>query len=236
MAPPRRRLRHLRVGGRRPSGELSTDGPTVAEVPWARHDSAFSRAFEDPVVWQAIVANEAAAARRYAISWRAVNNACVRVATEALGRSDLLEGLVAVAIDEVKYKKGQRYLTVVCDHASGRVVWAAKGLQGGRRLLLRRPGRRTWRPAGLRHLRRGRVDPLRGRRARPRGHHLPGHLPRGLVGERRPRRGPPGGVEQPAPGRQRRGGQGVQGTAVPPAAQLARRIAGCSAPGSSRRS
>ena len=40
---------------------------------------------------------------------------------------DLLRGLVAVAIDEVKYKKGQRYLTVVCDQFTGRVIWAAKG-------------------------------------------------------------------------------------------------------------
>jgi transposase len=52
---------------------------------------------------------------------------CIRVATEALGRVDLLDGLVAIAIDEVKYKKGQRYLTVVCDHVTGKVVWAAKG-------------------------------------------------------------------------------------------------------------
>ena len=102
-------------------------GPTVAAVRWARHDTAFSRAFEDLVVHDAIVGNKAAAADRYGISWRAVNNACVRVATEALGRVDLLEGLVAVAIDEVKYKKGHRYLTVVCDHVTGQVVWAAKG-------------------------------------------------------------------------------------------------------------
>jgi len=102
-------------------------GATVVQVPWARHDSAFSRAFEDLVVWEAVVANKQAAADRYGISWRAVNNACVRVATEALGRVDLLDGLVAVAIDEVKYKKGHRYLTVVCDHFTGRVVWAAKG-------------------------------------------------------------------------------------------------------------
>ena len=102
-------------------------GPTVAAVPWARHDTAFSRAFEDLVVHDAIVGNKQAAADRYQVSWRAVNNMCVRVATEALGRVDLLDGLVAVAIDEVKYKKGQRYLTVVCDHATGKVVWAAKG-------------------------------------------------------------------------------------------------------------
>jgi transposase len=99
----------------------------VAEVPFARHDSWFSRAFEDLVVFDAIVSNKLAAARRYAISWRAVDHMCIRVATEALGRVDLLEGLVAIAIDEVKYKKGQRYLTVVCDHLSGRVIWAAKG-------------------------------------------------------------------------------------------------------------
>lgn len=104
-----------------------TCGPTVAQVPWARHDTAFSRAFEDLVVHDAIVGNKQAAADRYGVSWRAVNNMCVRVASEALGRVDLLEGLVTVAIDEVKFKKGHRYLTVVCDHVSGKVIWAAKG-------------------------------------------------------------------------------------------------------------
>jgi len=34
---------------------------------------------------------------------------------------------VAIAIDEVKYKKGHKYLTVVCDHLTGTVVWAATG-------------------------------------------------------------------------------------------------------------
>ena len=107
--------------------ECASCGPTVAAVPWARHASAFSRAFEDLVVHDAIVGNKQAAADRYGISWRAVNNACVRLAGEALGRVDLLDGLVAVAIDEVKYKKGHKYLTVVCDHVTGRVIWAAKG-------------------------------------------------------------------------------------------------------------
>jgi len=129
-----RRWRHVDVGFA--TCELVADarrvdcpdcGPTVAAVPWARHDSAFTRAFEDLVVHDAIVGNKQAAADRYGISWRAVNNACVRVATEALGRVDLLDGLIAIAIDEVKYKKGQRYLTVVCDHFTGKVIWAAKG-------------------------------------------------------------------------------------------------------------
>ena len=102
-------------------------GPTVAAVPWARHASAFTAAFEDLVVHDAIVGNKQAAADRYGICWRAVNNMCVRLAEEALGRVDLLDGLIAVAVDEVKYKKGHRYLTVVCDHFTGKVIWAHEG-------------------------------------------------------------------------------------------------------------
>jgi transposase len=129
-----RRWRHVDVGfatceliADAPRVDCPAHGPTVVQVPWARHDSAFTRAFEDLVVHDAIVGNKQAAADRYGVSWRAVNNMCVRVATEALGRVDLLDGLVAVAIDEDKYKTGQRYLTVVCDHVTGKVIWAAKG-------------------------------------------------------------------------------------------------------------
>ena len=129
-----RRWRHVDVGfgtcdliGDTPRVKCAVHGVTVGAVAWARHGSWFSRAFEDLVVHDAIVGNKNAAARRYGICWEAVNNACIRVAEEALGRVDLLGGLVAVAIDEVKYKKGQKYLTVVCDHYTGKVVWAAAG-------------------------------------------------------------------------------------------------------------
>ena len=129
-----RRWRHLDLGfatceltGEAPRVNCPKHGPTVAAVPWARHDTAFTRAFEDLVVWEAIASNKTSAGRRHGLSWRAVNGMCVRVASEALGRVDLLEGLVAITIDEVKYKKGQRYLTIVCDQFSGKVVWAAKG-------------------------------------------------------------------------------------------------------------
>ncbi|HEX9763189.1 MAG TPA: ISL3 family transposase [Acidimicrobiia bacterium] len=129
-----RRWRHLDVGyatcvlvGSARRVDCPVHGPTVARVPWARHDSAFTRAFEDLVCWEAVASSKNTAAVRYQISWRAVNGICVRVATQALDRIDLLEGLIAVAIDEVKYKKGQKYLTIVCDHVTGRVVWAAEG-------------------------------------------------------------------------------------------------------------
>lgn len=129
-----RRWRHVDVGfatceieADAPRVSCPTHGPTVAEVGWARHGSRFSRALEDLVVYDAVASNKLVASRRHEVSWRAVDGMCERVLAEALGRVDLLDGLVAIAIDEVKYKKGQRYLTVVCDHFTGRVIWAAKG-------------------------------------------------------------------------------------------------------------
>lgn len=129
-----RRWRHLDVAfatselvAPAPRVSCRRHGVTVASLPFARHGSAFSRDFEDVIVYEAIRSNKQSVAIRYGVSWRAINNACERVLAEALGRVDLLSGLVAIAIDEVKYKKGQRYLTVVCDHFTGKVIWAARG-------------------------------------------------------------------------------------------------------------
>ena len=129
-----RRWRHVDVGfarcvleGPAPRVNCSRCGPTVAVVPWARHDTVFTRAFEDVVVHDAVRSNKASAARRHGVTWRAVDGMCTRLLAEAMDRVDLLEGLIAVAIDEVKSKKGQRYLTVVSDPFTGRVVWVTEG-------------------------------------------------------------------------------------------------------------
>jgi transposase len=42
-----------------------------------------------------------------------------------------LDGLYRIGIDEVSYRKGHRYLTVVADHdRHGAVVWASEGKSG----------------------------------------------------------------------------------------------------------
>src|SRR2546425_473373 len=38
-----------------------------------------------------------------------------------------LRDLYLIGVDEVSYRRGQRYLTLVADHADGAVVWAGKG-------------------------------------------------------------------------------------------------------------
>jgi len=48
----------------------------------------------------------------------------------------------AAAIDEVKYKKGQRYLTVVCEQVTAGWCGPPRAEQGDRRRVLQRPWRR----------------------------------------------------------------------------------------------
>jgi transposase len=60
-------------------------------------------------------------------TWRAVQAIVERVVTERAGKTDLLSGLRRIGIDETSYRKGQRHLTCVVDHDTGRLVWAAEG-------------------------------------------------------------------------------------------------------------
>jgi len=102
-------------------------GVVVCALPWARHHSRFTSAFEDQVAWLAVNTSKSAVAALMRIAWRSVGQICERVASEAQRELDLLAGLRRIGIDEISHRKGQRYLTVVVDHDSGRLVWAAAG-------------------------------------------------------------------------------------------------------------
>jgi len=102
-------------------------GVVVCAVPWARHRSRFTRAFEDQVCWLAVNTSKSAVAQLMRIAWRSVGGIVERVAEEATRQVDLLAGLRRIGIDEISHRSGQRYLTVVVDHHTGRLVWAAPG-------------------------------------------------------------------------------------------------------------
>jgi transposase len=102
-------------------------GVVVAAVPWARHQARFTRAFEDQVAWLACNCSKTAVAELMRVAWRSVRGILERVADEARRDVDLLDGLKRIGIDEISHKKGQKYLTVVVDHHTGRLVWAAAG-------------------------------------------------------------------------------------------------------------
>ena len=130
----RRRWRALDLGttfafveAQAPRVTCRRHGVVVCAVPWARHDSRFTRAFEDQVCWLAVNCSKTAVAELMRVAWRSVGTILERVAGEAARQVDLLDGLRRIGIDEISHRKGQRYLTVVVDHHTGRLVWAAPG-------------------------------------------------------------------------------------------------------------
>ena len=61
------------------------------------------------------------------IAWRTVGAIITRVWADVGGAHDRFAGLTRIGIDEISYKRGHKYLTVVVDHDTGRLVWAAPG-------------------------------------------------------------------------------------------------------------
>jgi transposase len=102
-------------------------GVVVAAVPWARHGAGHTRAFDQQVAWLATQCSKAAITELMRIAWRTVGAIITRVWADIDALGDRLDGLQRIGIDEISFRKGQRYLTVVVDHDTGRLVWAAPG-------------------------------------------------------------------------------------------------------------
>jgi len=134
-----RRWRHLDLGASRLYLEAEIrrlpctrcDRVVTEEVPWARPGARHTRDFEDVVAWLAQRADKTTISRLLRCSWEAVARIVVRVAASSIDDARL-EGLYRIGVDDVSYRKGHRYLTVVADHDSdGAVVWAAEGRDAG---------------------------------------------------------------------------------------------------------
>lgn len=134
-----RRWRHLDLGAARLLLEAEIrrlycprcERVRTEEVPWARPRARHTRDLEDLVAWLAQRLDKTAVARLLRMSWEAVARAVVRVVASEISDSRLDE-LYRIGVDEVSYRKGHRYLTVVADHdREGAVVWAAEGRDAG---------------------------------------------------------------------------------------------------------
>lgn len=97
------------------------------EVPWGRPGGRFPRDFEDVVAWLAQRMDKTAITRLLRTTWETVAGIVVRVAVDHLDQTRL-EEVYRIGVDEVSYRKGHRYLTMVADHdRDGAVIWAGEG-------------------------------------------------------------------------------------------------------------
>jgi transposase len=102
-------------------------GVVVVAVPWARHGARHTRGFDDTAAWLAVHTSKQAVSQLLRVAWETVGRVVTRVTADAEAACDRFDGLRRVGIDEISYKRGHKYLTVVVDHDAGRLVWAAPG-------------------------------------------------------------------------------------------------------------
>jgi len=130
----RRRWRALDAGSAKvfieadaPRVRCPDHGVVVAAVPWARHGAGHTRAFDDQVAWLATNTSKSAVVALMRIAWRTVGAIAARVVTDARAERDPFDGLRRIGIDEISYRRGHKFLMVVVEHDTGRLVWAAPG-------------------------------------------------------------------------------------------------------------
>ncbi|SDS16085.1 ISL3 family transposase [Actinopolymorpha singaporensis] len=128
----RRRWRHLDFGATKVWLEADIAriacpacGIRTETVPWARPNARHTRDFQDVIGWLAQRMDKTSVARLLRCSWEAVDRAVRMLVAEHLP-TDRLDGLYRIGVDEISYKRGHHYLTIVCDHDTGRVVWVTK--------------------------------------------------------------------------------------------------------------
>jgi len=107
--------------------ECGEHGVVVAHVPWARPGAKHTWLFEDTCAWLAAHAAMSVLTVLLRVAWRTVAAIVTRVVADGRDTNDLLSGLTRIGIDEIAYRKGHRYLTVIVDHDTGRLVWAREG-------------------------------------------------------------------------------------------------------------
>ena len=103
-------------------------GVKTVSIPWAFPDSDYTCAFEMQVAYCAAMQATNFVAKRYRIKWGTVGNCVKRVQKNVpLFQPNNYRNMRKIAIDEVKYKKGHKYITTVQNLETGEIVWAHDG-------------------------------------------------------------------------------------------------------------
>ncbi len=102
------------------------DSVRTERVSWAEPNSGFTTLFENQVAWLAQRLDKTSIAKLARIAWRTVGEIISRTVDRYREPFDPNK-LRRIGVDEISYRKGYRYMTLVTDHDTGRVIWSAEG-------------------------------------------------------------------------------------------------------------
>ena len=91
------------------------------------HHAGHTFGFDDTVAWLAVACSKTAVCELMRIAWRTVGAIVARVWADVDKTVDRFANLRRIGIDEISYKRHHKYLTIVVDHDTGTLIWAAAG-------------------------------------------------------------------------------------------------------------
>ena len=103
-------------------------GVLTEQVPWAFHNSGFTKEFEQQTSYLALHMNKTEVSKLMRINWRTVGEIITRTKNRIEPDSTLrFNGVKRIGIDETSYRKGHKYITVITDHDRNQVIWVGNG-------------------------------------------------------------------------------------------------------------
>ncbi len=101
-------------------------GVRTEGVPFARAGSRHTADLEDLVGFLATQMDKTAICRLVRVDWDTVGRMITRVMETGLDASRL-DSLFEIGVDDVSWRRRHKYLTLVSDHRSRKIVWGAEG-------------------------------------------------------------------------------------------------------------
>jgi transposase len=95
-------------------------------MPFARPGARHTQDFEDMAAWLARKMSKTAVAAMLGTSWQTVDDLLRRLVHSHID-TDRLDRLTRIGVDEIAYRKGRKFLTIVTDHDTGTIVWIREG-------------------------------------------------------------------------------------------------------------
>ena len=108
--------------------DYKENGVCSEDVPWAYHNSRFTKIREHNITYFGTHLSKKEASRICRISWNTVGPVISRVKNIIEPNfDDRKNNLKIIGIDETTYKKGHKYITTVVDQISKQVVYIYEG-------------------------------------------------------------------------------------------------------------
>lgn len=102
-------------------------GVRTETVPWARPGARHTRDFEDTLLWLAKRSDRTTVATLLRCSWKTVTAIINRTVAHMLATTVATATPTRIGVDEICYRHPHKYLTVIGDHDTGKVVHIEPG-------------------------------------------------------------------------------------------------------------